>query len=348
MEFIRRLRVPPIDNTLDAALHQKIDQKTKPLGALGQLERLAFQVARIQGTMTPTLKNPYILVFAGDHGVAKSGVSAYPQDVTWQMVHNFLQGGAAINVFARQHNISMRVIDAGVNHEFEDHPQLVKGKIGPGTENFLEQPAMSEELCEKALRLGAAQVDAIAEEGCNVLGFGEMGIGNTSSASMLMSYLLDVPLDHCVGRGTGLSDEQFERKVNLLQQAAEKYPDLKSPIDILQTFAGFEIVAMVGGILRAAQNRMLVLIDGFIATAAYLAAYKLAPAIGEYAIFCHRSMEQGHQHMLEALKADPILKMDLRLGEGTGCALAYPLLQSSLNFFNEMASFADAGVSEKS
>ncbi len=336
-------------NSLDAALLDKINNKTKPLGALGQLEQLALQIGRIQKTLTPALANPQILVFAGDHGAAKAGVSAYPQDVTWQMVENFLAGGAAINVFAKHNGLGLRVIDAGVAHDFGARDGLVDAKVGPGTRNYIEEPAMSAHECAAALVKGAEIARKLADEGCNVLGFGEMGIGNTASASLITHVLTGASLDDCVGRGTGLDGAGLARKRDLLAQAVARaaLPADADPMNVLAEFGGFEIVMMAGAMLGAAERGMTLLIDGFIVTSALLAASRIAPAIREYCIFCHRSAEPGHLAQLAELQADPLIDLGLRLGEGTGAALAWPLVSASVAFLNEMASFASAGVSEK-
>ena len=337
-------------NSLDAALLDKINNKTKPLGALGQLEQLALQIGRMQKTLTPALTSPQILVFAGDHGAAKAGVSAYPQDVTWQMVENFLAGGAAINVFAKHNDLGLRVIDAGVAHDFGARDGLVDAKVGPGTRNYIEEPAMSAHECAAALVKGAEIARKLADEGCNVLGFGEMGIGNTASASLITHTLTGALLEDCVGRGTGLDDAGLARKRDLLAQAVARaaLPADADPMNVLAEFGGFEIVMMAGAMLGAAERGMTLLIDGFIVTSALLAAARMAPEIIDYCIFCHRSAEPGHLAQLNALKADPLIDLGLRLGEGTGAALAWPLVQAAVSFLNEMASFESAGVSGQS
>ena len=336
-------------NSLDAALLDKINNKTKPLGALGQLEQLALQIGRMQKTLTPALTSPQILVFAGDHGAAKAGVSAYPQDVTWQMVENFLAGGAAINVFAKHNDLGLRVIDAGVAHDFGARDGLVDAKVGPGTRNYIEEPAMSAHECAAALVKGAEIARKLADEGCNVLGFGEMGIGNTASASLITHTLTGASLEDCVGRGTGLDDAGLARKRDLLAQAVARaaLPADADPMNVLAEFGGFEIVMMAGAMLGAAERGMTLLIDGFIVTSALLVASRIAPAIRDYCVFCHRSAEPGHLAQLAELHADPLIDLGLRLGEGTGAALAWPLVSAAVAFLNEMASFASAGVSEK-
>ena len=336
-------------SSLDAALLDKINNKTKPLGSLGQLEQLALQIGRIQKTLTPALTNPQILVFAGDHGAAKAGVSAFPQDVTWQMVENFLAGGAAINVFARHNGLGLRVIDSGVAHDFGARDGLVDAKVGPGTRNYIEEPAMGAHECAAALVKGAEIARKLADEGCNVLGFGEMGIGNTAAASLITHALTGVSLEDCVGRGTGLEDAGLTRKRDLLAQAVARaaLPADADPMNVLAEFGGFEIVMMAGAMLGAAERGMTLLIDGFIVTSALLAASRIAPSIREYCVFCHRSAEPGHLAQLQDLQAEPLIDLGLRLGEGTGAALAWPLVSAAVAFLNEMASFASAGVSEK-
>jgi nicotinate-nucleotide--dimethylbenzimidazole phosphoribosyltransferase len=339
--------IEPLSTALESALQHKIDQKTKPPGALGMLESLALQVGKIQATLTPELKNPHILVFAGDHGIARDGVSAYPQEVTYQMVMNFLAGGAAINVFSRQHGIGLKVIDAGVNFDFPPHAELIDQKITHGTRSFLREKAMSREQCQQAMEKGAGQVEALHAEGCNVVGFGEMGIGNTAAASAIMSKICRLPIEACVGRGTGVSDEQLQRKNSILREAMEKHLAVCDPLDILQTFGGFEIAQICGAMLRAAERKMLLLVDGFIASAAFLVAQAMAPAIKDYAVLCHQSDEKGHRNMIEFLEMRPLLNLNMRLGEGTGCAVAYPVIASAVAFLTEMASFESAGVSDK-
>jgi nicotinate-nucleotide--dimethylbenzimidazole phosphoribosyltransferase len=336
--------IPPLASTLKTALQAKIDQKTKPRGSLGQLESLALQIGLCQNSLTPRLNKPCMLIFAGDHGIVEAGVSAYPQTVTAQMIANFLAGGAAISVFAKQHNIELLIVDAGVNADLNSHPKLIDASIGKGTQNFLNQPAMTVSECAKALQAGADQVLRQHQSGCNCIGFGEMGIGNTSSAAMLMHRLTGLSLVRCVGRGTGLNDGQLQHKLVVLQRALSKYRDIIEPLDVLATFGGFEIAMMVGSYLKAAELGMLILVDGFIAGTALLVAGKLYPHVLDYCVFSHVSCEQGHQALLNQFNAKPLLNLELRLGEGSGIALAYPLVQSAVVFLNEMATFAEAGV----
>jgi nicotinate-nucleotide--dimethylbenzimidazole phosphoribosyltransferase len=343
------LRIEPAGRSLDAALRAKIDGKTKPPGSLGRLETLALQIGRVQQTLTPTLDRPHIVVFAGDHGAARHGISAYPQEVTWQMVENFLAGGAAINVFTRANGLELAVVDAGVAHDFGDRPGLINAKVGPaGTASYLAGAAMTAGQCATAIENGAAIVDRLHEEGCNVVGCGEMGIGNTASASLITHCLAGAPLATCIGRGTGLDDAGLARKRQVLQQALDAWPERSdAPLAVLARFGGFEIAMMTGAMLAAAQRKMLILVDGFICGAAALVAAKLAPAFLDYAVFCHASAEPGHRVQLAALGAEPLMTLELRLGEGTGAALAWPLVRAACAFLCEMASFDSAGVAEK-
>ncbi|HRD94548.1 MAG TPA: nicotinate-nucleotide--dimethylbenzimidazole phosphoribosyltransferase, partial [Accumulibacter sp.] len=287
--------IPP--TAVVPALQARIDGKTKPPGSLGQLERLAMQIGQVQQSLTPDLDRPHLLVFAGDHGAARAGVSAYPQEVTWQMVENFLAGGAAISVFARHNGLRLQVVDAGVAHDFGPRSGLIDAKVASGTRNYLVQAAMSPAQRDRALAHGAAIVDGLACQGCRVIGFGEMGIGNTASASLLTHQLTGTPLTDCVGRGTGLDDAGLARKQALLAQAAKRanLPPDADALDVLAEFGGFEIAMMSGAMLAAAAHRMLLLIDGFIVTAALLVAARHVPAVRDYCVFCHRSAEAGHQ-----------------------------------------------------
>ncbi len=332
-------------------LQQKIDNKTKPVGALGMLETLALQIGVIQNTLSPQIHKPHIVVFAADHGIAATGlVNPYPQAVTAQMVLNFIQGGAAINIFCRQNNIALTVVDAGVNFDFETDVKINHVKIAKATCNYLEAPAMSKQQCKEAIAKGGIIVSGIFDNGCNCIGFGEMGIGNTSSASLIMSVLLNLPVKDCVGNGTGTNEEQLKIKIATLEKVftLQQLNTLANqPIELLTKIGGFEIAMMTGAYLKAAELNMVIVVDGFIATAALLIAQKINEKVIDYCVFAHTSGEQGHKKMLEYFKATPLLQLGLRLGEGTGAALAIPLLQSAVTFLNEMASFETAGVSNK-
>ena len=334
-------------SNLDISLQHKIDTKTKPLGALGQLEKIAFQLGKIQQTEHPSIDKPSIIVFAADHGIAKEGiVNPFPQQVTTQMVYNFLEGGAAINVFSQTNNIDLTIVDAGVCHEFEDHPKLIKRKIALGTQNYRYQPAMTASQCQKAMQEGAKIVQDMFDDGCNSIGFGEMGIGNTSSASLLMSYITGIPVNDCVGAGTGLPKEGVDRKKAILSEVFTKHSPTTS-LEALQCFGGFEIAMICGAMVKAAELRMTILIDGFIVNAALLVANTIRTDMLDFCLFSHCSNEQGHRKILDYLQVQPILSLGLRLGEGTGVALAFPLVQASCNFLNQMASFESANVSNK-
>ncbi|GAA4272379.1 nicotinate-nucleotide--dimethylbenzimidazole phosphoribosyltransferase [Aquimarina gracilis] len=326
-------------------LQYKINTKTKPLGALGTLEEIAMQIGAIQNSESPKLKNPTILVFAGDHGIAKKGeVNPYPQEVTAQMIYNFIQGGAAINVFCQQNNIDLKVIDAGVNHKFDAIPGLINAKIAFGTKNYQDQPAMTAQECDAAIHKGAEIVAKTYNNGCNIIGFGEMGIGNTSSASLLMSHYTGIEISECVGAGTGLNSEAIKQKQKVLTEVYKKYKSAKQ-VNTLAYFGGFEIAMITGAILKAAELKMTIIIDGFIVTSALLAAHEKYPEVLEYCIFAHTSGEQGHKKMLDFFKKEPLINLGMRLGEGTGVAVAYPIIVSAVNFLNNMASFESAGVS---
>ena len=332
---------------LEAALQNKIDNKTKPTGALGILEVLAKQIGLVFKTLEPKLIQPNIIVFAADHGIANHGVSAYPQDVTRQMVTNFLEGGAAINVFCRQNDIALSIVDSGVNYDFSPNSNLISAKIDRGTKSFLNGPAMSKEQLQLCFDKGIEIVSGIAKKGSNCIGFGEMGIGNTSTASVLMSVITGIPIEECVGKGTGVNDEKLRFKNEILKKAINAYTGTNELEDKMAYFGGFEILQMAGGMLEAYKNNMLILVDGFICSVAFLIAYEKNPSIIKNAIFSHQSAEQAHIKVLNYLKVKAILQLDLRLGEGTGCAIAFPIVKSAVAFLNEMASFESAGVSNK-
>ena len=343
MEF----NITVVDDSLREALQQKIDNKTKPIGALGRLEAIALQVGLIQQQPDPVLQNPLLAVFAGDHGIAKEGVvNAYPQEVTAQMVLNMVAGGAAVNVFCRTHKVTTKIVDAGVASELSADDNLIDRKIAMGTANYLEQPAMLVQECEEAIQTGAQLVDQWHKKGTNVIGFGEMGIGNTSSAAIITSLVTGESIKACTGMGTGLDKKGVSKKARVLKQAIQAHDIADNPISILRTFGGFEIAMIMGGMLQAAEHRMVILVDGFIATVAFLLACELYPEARGYGVFAHQSDEQGHRIQLEYLQAEPLLQLGMRLGEGTGAAMAYPIVRSAVNFLNEMVSFEDAGVSQ--
>lgn len=340
--------IPTVHAIADAALASRlaaaIDAKTKPPGSLGMLEDLALQLGLILRSVQPRIEKPALLVFAADHGIVAENVSPYPQSVTAQMVANFLAGGAAINVFARQNGWALQVIDAGVNHDFGDFAGLTHRKVAPGTRNFAREPAMSAAQCEAALAHGQALADALPG---NLLGFGEMGIGNTTSAAALMHKLTGLPLSDCVGAGTGLDADGVRRKQAVIEAAVALHRDVTAPLDVLATFGGLEIAMMAGAMLRAAERRMVLMIDGFIVSSALLVAARLQPAVLDYCVFAHCSDEHGHRQLLRQLGGRPLLQLGMRLGEGTGAALALPLVQAAARFLDEMATFESASVSSR-
>jgi nicotinate-nucleotide--dimethylbenzimidazole phosphoribosyltransferase len=331
-----------------AELQHVIDTKTKPPGSLGRLESLGLQIGLIQRTLRPRIERPAIIVFAGDHGIAAEGVSPFPQEVTVQMVANFIAGGAAINALSKAAGMTLEVVDAGVASASPRAAGFVDAAIRRGgTRNFAHEPAMTRDEVLQAIERGAARVRFHAALGTNVIGFGEMGIANTSAAACLMSRICSVEIDACVGRGTGLDDAGLNHKRDVLAAALKKHTASIDPLETLATFGGFEIAMIVGAFLAAAQARMTILVDGFIVTSALLVAHALNPAVLDYCVFAHASDETGHRRMLEYLNATPLLQLGLRLGEGTGAALALPLLRAAVAFINEMASFESAGVSDK-
>lgn len=326
----------------EAQIRAAIDGKTKPVGALGGIETLAVQIAQIQKSLTPRADTCRLTIFAADHGMATAGVSAFPQDVTRQMVLNFLSEGAAANVFARSVGASVRVVDAGVAGQLIDHPGLIPRRIAAGTANAIERPAMTPS--ERAAGLSSGS--ALGHEGDETVAcFGEMGIGNTSSASLVAAKILGVPVADLTGRGTGLDDDGLRRKCELLEKAANRTNDKLEAGLALQEYGGFEIAMMAGAMIGAAASGKIVIVDGFIATVAALAAEAISPDCRKNMIFAHQSAETGHGRVLAALKARPLLHLDMRLGEGTGALLAFPLVKAAAAMLREMASFESAGVS---
>jgi nicotinate-nucleotide--dimethylbenzimidazole phosphoribosyltransferase len=336
-----------VETNLDEQIQKKIDLKTKPLGSLGTLEKIAFKICQIQKTLSPQLNKPSILVCAGDHGITQEKVSPFPQEVTFQMVMNFLGGGAAINVFCRQNNINLLVADTGVNFDFEASEQLLDLKVRKGTRNFAIEPAMTLDECETAMNNGASVIEKLHKQGTNIIGFGEMGIGNTTAATALLCKYAGYSTHEAAGAGTGLDSEGIQHKAEVIEKALALHANINEPKEVLATFGGYEIATICGAILKAAELNMVILSDGFIATSALIAAHAINPDVTNNCLFAHESNEQGHKLMLKHLNAEPILHLGLRLGEGTGSAVALPIVQSAVNFINEMSSFEDAGVSNK-
>jgi nicotinate-nucleotide--dimethylbenzimidazole phosphoribosyltransferase len=329
-------------------LQHKLDSKTKPVGSLGRLEALAVQIGLALNTEEPVLREPQLVVFAADHGLAARGVSAYPPEVTAQMVENFLAGGAAVSVLARQHGLALTVVDCGVRQAFAPRPGLWLGKVAPGTADSLEGPAMTADQCEQALALGREVASTLPG---NVLLLGEMGIGNTSAAALLLARLTGHDIADCAGAGTGLDAQGVERKRQVLRQVLQRHEAARTPLDALAAFGGFEIAALAGAVLEASRRGKLIVVDGFISSSAVLVARALEPGVLRSCVFSHRSGECGHGLMLRHLGPDAgtparvLLELDLRLGEGSGAALAWPLLVSACALLREMASFESAGVS---
>lgn len=344
------MEICSLDIQFETEIKNKIDQKTKPLGSLGQIEDIALQLAHIQSNKAGSLihkvsvNKPTAVIFSAEHGISEEGISIAPSCVTKQMVQNFLAGGAAINCFCVENNIDFKVVDAGIVEPItESHPQLINMRLGAGTKNFVYQSAMTAEQVELGLNYGEQVVEPIIENGTNVLILGEMGISNTSSATAIMSRLINTDVDLCVGVGTGITAEQLFKKKNLIEKALTRF-DSNDPLTVLKEVGGFEIVEMTGAILAAARAGICILIDGFIVSAAALVACKINKNVRDYLIFSHESDEFGHQVLLSHLKAKALLNLGLRLGEGTGAAIALPLLRSATAFYNNMASFEDAGV----
>lgn len=355
MQSLAAFTVPTIADISDAALTARLqhllDNKTKPLGSLGRLEALALRIGQVLGTEAPALLQPQMLVCAGDHGLAAKGVSAFPSDVTWQMVENFLAGGAAVSVLARQNGLQLTVVDCGVARPIAARetpagaPRLLARKVAPGTADASVGPAMTAEQCAQALANGMEVVRGLPG---NALLLGEMGIGNTSVASLLLARLAGLPLAEVTGAGTGLDAAGIERKRAVLQQALDANAGATSPLDALAALGGYEVATLVGAVLQAAAERRVIVVDGFITSAAVLVASRLAPAVLQRCVFAHRSGERGHTLMLAQMQAEPLLDLGLRLGEGSGAALAWPLLQSACAVLAEMASFESAGVATQS
>ncbi|MDY6122263.1 MAG: nicotinate-nucleotide--dimethylbenzimidazole phosphoribosyltransferase [Porphyromonas sp.] len=324
----------------------KINNLTKPKGSLGMLESLAEQICMIQHTLSPTLCRPTNLLFGADHGIEVEGVSLSPRCITWQQMLHFESGkGAGITFLCHQHNFQLVLVDAGVDYDFPENCNIINRKVRKGTCNYLYQSAMSAEELELCLQRGASEVDRLHAEGCNVLSLGEMGIGNTSASSLWMSCLTGIPLADCVGAGSGLDNEGILHKLGVLERSLVRFQGDKHDVcAVMAEFGGFEMVMAVGAMLRAAELRMVVLVDGFIMSACMLAASRMAPEVLDYAIFAHMGDEVGHRLLLKALGAKPILNLGLRLGEGSGAVCAYPIVESAVRMINEMDSFVAASV----
>jgi nicotinate-nucleotide--dimethylbenzimidazole phosphoribosyltransferase len=340
--------IQPLDEAAMRAARARQDTLTKPRGSLGRLEELSIQLAGIKADPFPSVKRKAIIVMAADHGVALEGVSAYPSDVTAQMVLNFLRGGAAINVLARQAEARVTVVDIGVAAEFNSMPGLVQHKIMHGTRNLAQGPAMTREEAEQALQVGVDVFNDEMRRGLDIVATGDMGIGNTTPSSAIVAAMTGLPVVQVVGRGTGIDDQGLERKIRVIEQAlAANRPNANDPMDVLHKVGGLEIAGLAGVMIAAASGRIPVVVDGFISTAAAMIAVALAPRVRDYLISAHQSVEIGHQAMLKHLKLTPLLDLNMRLGEGTGAALAFHLIEASTRILHEMATFGEAGVSDK-
>lgn len=334
------------DERLRPALREKIDNLAKPKGALGRLEELALQIGLIQQSLSPTLRHPQNIIFAADHGIEAEGVSVSPRDVTWQQTLHFLQGGAGINFLCRQHGFTLKVVDAGVDHDLPYERGILDKKVRRGSRNFLHEAALTPEELEQCISRGAEVVHLCRDEGSNVLSFGEMGIGNTSASSVWMHLMTGISLQQCVGAGAGLDDEGVRHKYDVLSRAVARYRGDGSAEDIMRYFGGLEMAMAVGAMLQAAELKMVILVDGFIMTNCLLAASRLYPAVMDYAVFGHQGDEAGHKLLLQWLNARPLLHLGLRLGEGSGAVCAYPIVDSAVRMLREMDSFAQAEITK--
>ena len=376
---MRAFKIEPLERDFETAIQQKIDNLNKPKGSLGRLEELAMQICLVQQTLEPRLSHPCHLLLGGDHGIEREGVSATPRCVTWQQMVNFTRGGGGVNMFCRQHGFKLRIVDVGVDYDLASivfssprrekscsvltSPQrevealFLDRKIACGTRNFLYEPAMSEEELEQTIEVGVVLADDCHREGCNILCIGEMGAANTSPSSIWMSLFCGIPLSECIGAGSGLDGRGISHKQRVLEEAVKRfqsseetttatsYPSFKTA-ETIRYFGGFEMVAAIGAMLRAAELRMLVMVDGFIMTACALAACQLYPEAKEYMIFGHCGDESGHRRMLHFLQAKPLLSLGLRLGEGTGALCAYPIIDSAVRMINEMNNFRNANITK--
>ena len=346
--------IHPVNRSLEQAIQAKIDNLNKPKGSLGRLEELAMQVCLVQQTLEPSLAHPCHLLLGGDHGIEREGVSVSPREVTWQQMINFTHGGGGVNMFCRQHGFKLRIVDVGVDYDLSGVPGIIDRKIARGTKNFLNEPAMSEEEFDKAIQVGAELVDDCIAEGCRILSIGEMGIANTSPSSIWMHLFGNIPLKDCIGAGAGLNNDGIRHKYEVLklavgnwQLAVSTNPKLTANSEkLIAYFGGFEMIAAIGAMLRAAEQHLVILIDGFIMTACAVAAIRLYPASQDYMIFTHCGDESGHKMMLDIVDAKPLLHLGLRLGEGTGALCAFPIVDSAVRMMNEMNNFQNAKITK--
>ena len=344
MKVLFNIQAP--NKAIEPKLIDKINNLTKPKGSLGTLEDLALQIGLIQQTLAPQLHHPQNIIFCGDHGIADEGVSVSPKEVTWQQTIHFIHGGGGVNFLTHQHGFGLKVVDAGVDFDLPYERGIINMKVRKGTRNFLHEAAMTEDEMIICLMRGAAMVDICEQEGSNILSFGEMGIGNTSPSSIWMHLFAHIPLAQCVGAGSGLNSQGISRKLQILQQAVDNYSGDGTPSDIIRYFGGYEMVMAIGAMLQAAEDHVIILVDGFIMTACMLAAMQLYPDLKHYAIFGHCGDESGHQLLLNAMDAKPLLHLGMRLGEGTGAICAYPIVDSAVRMINEMESFQQASITK--
>ena len=346
---MRQFNIKAPNEDLRPSIINKINNLNKPLRSFGILEDIAEQICLVQQSLSPILSNPCHLLFGADHGIADEGVSASPKEVTWQQMINFTKGGAAINMLCRQHDFDLKIIDVGVDHDLSQFPSIVPMKIANGTKNFLHNPAMTKQQLDLSLSIGAEMVSRCQKEGSNILSIGEMGIANTSASSIWMALILSLPLEQCVGAGSGLNANGISHKLEVLKKAQSNFlTDFPNPSipDIMTWFGGFEMTAAVGSMLQAAEKGIIILIDGFIMTACALAAIKLYPQSQHFMIFTHCGDENGHSLLLKQLGQKPLLNLSMKLGEGTGALCAYPLIDSAVRMVNEMASFSQSDITK--
>lgn len=347
---MRKFDIQKPDESLREAIAQKIDNLNKPKGSLGRLESLAMQMAMIQQTLSPTLRHPCHLLLGGDHGIEREGVSLSPRDVTWQQMINFTRGGGGVNMFCRQHGFDLKIVDMGVDYDLSAYPTIINRKIARGTDNFLYRPAMNESQFHQAIDTGAELVDECRRVGADIICIGEMGIANTSPSSIWMSLWGNIPLQECIGAGSGLNDKGIARKCAILQRAVDNFlaagNDPNDPETVIRYFAGYEMAGAIGAMLRAAELKMAVMVDGFIMSACMLAASRLYPDVLRYAIFGHCGDEVGHRRMLALMDAQPLLNLNLRLGEGTGALCAFPIIDSAVRMINELNNFQNAQITK--
>lgn len=346
---MKEFYIQPLSEALKSELTAKIDNLTKPKGSLGVLEQIACQIGAIQQTLSPTLQHPCNILFAADHGIEREGVSKSPREITWQQMFNFLDGGAGICFLCRQHNVKLVLVDSGVDYDLPYERGIINLSMGKGTKNFLYEGAMSIDELNECLKRGAQVVDKVYAEGCNIVSFGEMGIANTSPSSIWMHYFGGIPMNQCVGAGSGLDNQGISHKQQVLTEAVNRFNQNHhhpTAADIIAYFGGFEMAMAIGGMLRAAELRMPILIDGFIMSACILAASQLNHEVLQYAIFTHQGDESGHRQLLESMGVKGFLHLDMRLGEGTGAVCAYPIIESAIRMINEMPTFKQQNITK--